>query len=192
MDLGLQAVAAWASVGQGALLIVAAGIGLATLLANRRAAKRQTVLRYFERFWTPDFVELYSFTRREWRLPRNAAHSQVEARLKRYNSLASTERISITLVMNFFEELGAVYAFGLTDRDLLLEMLGQPAIIVWVDFDWLVADLRKRSGSFVFDKWEMLQRDARTRFENLGGSPALGIAGRPLAPGRTLQPGELL
>jgi len=167
MGHALEAISTWVAVGQTALLLIGAFIAWRSLRASRAIARFDTVVRYFERYWSRDFTRSVSFALREFGLAPGYTEPQVVARRAKFAASTYTQRMGLYRVLNFFEELGTVYDGGLLDNKIILSMFGGHSIQLWTQLHWLIDDARAGSQGRFFDKWEILNTAATQRAEKL-------------------------
>ncbi len=165
--LTLETIATVASAVQAVLLVAAAVIAWRSLRASRAAAKFDTVIRYFERYWAPEFVRNTSFVLRTFGLPPGSSAHAIAAHTQMFGQAPHPQRLRVYRLLNFWEELGTVYCGGLLDNELILTMFAGHSIQMWDAFKWLVESSRAAGGGRVFDKWEVLQDAAVERDERL-------------------------
>lgn len=163
MRQDLETLAAAAAAVQTALLLVAAVIAWRSLRASRAAAKYEAVVRYFERYWSTDFIDTVNRALMGYGLPPPADAAAARAQLAKYKSAPYADKLSVHRVLNFFEELGILYDAGVLDNKLLLSMFGGHSIQMWRQFSWLVEEGRGLGGDRIFDKWEILEKAAEKR-----------------------------
>jgi len=147
---------------QAALLFAAAVIAWIAIASNRKGARRQTVIGYFERYWSREFVYLTHVVLRDLGLDPPATQAATEAQRLAFRTTVSEHRqLQLYRLVNFFEELGTVYVAGQLDADLTLEMFGGHAVQVWEQLAWKVTEIRTPGSERFLSKWLLLVEAAR-------------------------------
>lgn len=135
-----QSFADWAQVAAAAALIAGAIIAVVTIRTGRKLARQETVFRYLERHDSDSVTQLFTWAAgtlvlRDGETP--------DAGKERYRRLSDFQQDQIWRVLNFWEEISAIYLQHLFDESIFRQTLGPFLIESWLDTHWLVNHLRQ-------------------------------------------------
>ena len=139
-----QVLANWAQVVAAAALCAGAIIAVVTVRTGRRAARQEAVFRYLERHDSESFSQLLTWANGILVL-REGEHPL--AGIVRYQRLSDYQQDQLWRVLNFWEEISAIYMEGLFEDAIFRETLAPLLIESWLDTHWLVNHLRCPDGT---------------------------------------------
>lgn len=138
-----QSVADWAQLAAAVALCAGAIIAVVTVRTGRRVARQEAVFRYLERHDSDAVSQLLTWAN-GFIVLRNGETPLVG--IVRYQRLSDYQQDQVWRVLNFWEEIGAIYLQGLFDDSIFRETLAPLLIESWMDTHWLVNHLRSPDG----------------------------------------------
>ncbi len=126
----------------GVAIIAAAILALVTIVANRRSGRQQAVFSYLKRL--DDAAQTVVWAADLWLLRGVETAEDGKAKIR---ALTSADRGRLFGILNFYEELSAVYMNHLLDESLFREMLAPVLVGYWRQAHWLINYLRDPSAS---------------------------------------------
>lgn len=156
--MSAEAWTAFGTVGTLVVITATAIIGLIQLRHARAASHAIELHNLFNEYEGKTHRDAFHFVRAE--LGGRLEDPQFRNEIRR----ADIDRIrhpEIT-VLNFFEQLGALYTYGAIDRELFLRTFSTPIIGFWERLEPVVAlSAHPQHGNLVFQHFERLTLDAR-------------------------------